>query len=99
GAELATVGGEDPVRVAEDRAGAQARPGAAVEDLHPPPVATDVDKDPVALRLSVEAGAARPEGDRNLARPGVVEDLRDVPCVASHDDRLGQKRGGAGGAG
>jgi hypothetical protein len=77
--------------MAEDRAGLDARPRSVIENLHPGPVPANVDQDPVALRLAVEAGAAGSEGQRDLRRAGVGKDLGDIVGVMSHDDGLRQQ--------
>ena len=91
GPELAPVRPEHPVGVPEDGARLDARPRAVVEHLHPGPVPANVDQDPVALGLAVQAGAAGAEGDRHLRRARVGEDLGDVVGVTRHDDRLRQQ--------
>ena len=68
GPELAAVGGEDPVDVAEHRARLDSRTGAAVLDRDRAKVAPHVDQDPVGLTLAVEARAAGAEGHRGRRR-------------------------------
>ncbi len=73
GAELAAVGREDAVGVAEDRPGPDPRPRPLVLDRDAAEVAADVDEDAVALPLAVEAGAAGAEGDRDAGAAPVLE--------------------------
>ena len=69
---------------------------AVVLDRDPAEVAADIDQDPVALALAVEAGAAGAEGDRDRVTAPVLEQLRDVVGVASHHHGLRDQPVGAG---
>jgi hypothetical protein len=59
-------------------------------------VAADVDQDSVALTLAVQAGAARPEGDRDFAAASVSEHPRHALGVARLHDGLRDQAVGAG---
>ena len=83
GPELAPVRRQHPVGVAQQGPGPDPGARAAVLDLHPGPVAADVDDDPVALGLAVEAGAAGPQGHRDPRSAAV----REAPSPTSSASR------------
>ena len=89
-AELASVWRQHPIGMPEHGPRLHPHPGPVVEHLHPTPVPADVDQDSVGLRLAVQAGAAGAEGDRDLGRARVVEDLRDVPGITGHHNGPGE---------
>jgi len=96
GAELAPVGGEDAVGVAEHGARLDPRQRAVLLDRDAAEVAPHIDQDAVALSLSVEAGPPGAKDDRDAAGAAVGEGLRHVVCVARHHHRPRQQPIGAG---
>ena len=95
GAELAAVRGEHPVGVAEQRAGLHPGPGATVLDADAVEVAPDVDEDPGALPLSVQARppASQRHGDPDSAP--IAEDRGYLGCITGPDHRLREHAVGA----
>jgi hypothetical protein len=59
-------------------------------------VAAHVDEDALALALSVEAGAAGAEGDRDAAALAEGENFGDIAGVVGHHHDLRQQAVGAG---
>ena len=96
GAELSPVPGQHAVGVGEHGAGPHPCQGAVALDGGAGEVVADVDEDPVSLRLAVEAGPGRAQGDRDAAAARVAEDRRDLLGVAGPDDDLGEEPVGAG---
>ena len=88
--------GEHAVCMGEHGPGAHPGEGAALLDADSAEVPADVDQDAVPLCLSVEAGAGRPQGDRDALAAGVAEQGGDLAGVAGADDGLREEAVGAG---
>jgi hypothetical protein len=69
---------------------------SAVLDLHAGEVAADVDEDPVALALAVQARPPRAQRHRNALLAAEAEHLRDIPGVTRLHHGLREEAVGAG---
>ena len=61
-------------------------------DLHAGEVAADVDQDPVALALAVQAGSPRAERHRDALLAAEAEHLRDIAGVTGLTTAFGKRR-------